>query len=46
MKTDKEIIEMLEFMDDYESAYRFRKLKRENATLKGKLTKLINSHKD
>jgi len=38
--SDKEIIEGLEFQDNYEAAYRLRELKKENAALKGKLTKL------
>jgi hypothetical protein len=38
--SDKEILEQLEFCDYYEAAYRLRELKKENAALKGKLTKL------
>ena len=38
--SDKEILEQLEFCDYYEAAYRLRELKKENAVLKGKLTKL------
>jgi len=38
--SDKEIIEGLEFCDNYEAAYLIRSLKKENAVLKGKLTKL------
>ena len=38
--SDKEIIEGLEFQDNYEAAYRLTELKKENAVLKGKLTKL------
>jgi hypothetical protein len=41
-KTDKEIIEMLNFMDDYYSACRFEELKKENANLKRKNTILKN----
>jgi len=36
--TDKEIIEALEFQDNYEAAYLIRSLKKENANLKRKLT--------
>jgi len=36
--TDNEILEGLEFQDDYEAAYRLRELKKENANLKRKLT--------
>lgn len=39
-KTDKQIIEELEFMDNYEAAYRIKELKKEVAKLKRKLTKL------
>jgi len=42
--SDKEIIEGLEFQDNYEAAYRLRELKKENAALKGKLTKLQKKH--
>jgi hypothetical protein len=38
--TDKEIIEGLEFQDNYEAASLITSLKKENAVLKGKLTKL------
>jgi len=38
--TDKEIIEALEFQDNYEAAYLIKDLKKQNAALKGKLTKL------
>jgi len=38
--TDKEVIEALEFQDNYEAAYRIKELKRENANLKRKLTLL------
>jgi len=38
--SDKEIIEGLEFQDNYEAAFRLTELKKENAVLKGKLTKL------
>ena len=43
-KTDKEIIEMLDFMDEYYVSSRFRQLKRENAALKRKLTILNRKH--
>jgi len=33
-KTDKEIIEMLNFMDEYHCSWRFEQLKKENANLK------------
>lgn len=33
-KSDTEIIEMLNFMDNYHAAWRFEKLKKENANLK------------
>jgi len=36
--TDKEIIEELEFMDNYEASYRIKQLKKEVANLKRKLT--------
>jgi hypothetical protein len=39
-KTDKEIIEQLEFMDNYEAAYLIRNLKKQVANLKRELTKL------
>lgn len=38
--SDKEIIEGLEFQDNYEAAGLIRRLKKENMVLKGKLTKL------
>ena len=38
--SDKEILEQLEFCDYYEAAYRLKELKKENAVLKGKLTRL------
>lgn len=38
--TDKEIIEGLEWCDNYEAAFLIRSLKKENMVLKGKLTKL------
>jgi hypothetical protein len=37
-KTDSEIIIELELMDNYEAAYRLKQLKKENASLKRKLT--------
>jgi len=39
-KTEKEIIEQLEFMDNYEAAYLIKSLKKQVANLKRKLTKL------
>lgn len=39
-KTDKEIIEQLEFMDNYEAAYLIKRLKKQVANLKRELTKL------
>jgi len=36
--TDKEILEGLEFQDNYEAAYLITSLKKENANLKRKLT--------
>ena len=39
-KTDKQIIEQLEFVNNYEAAYRLKELKKENANLKRELTKL------
>ena len=39
-RTDKEMIEMFEFMDAYDIACRFRGLKKENANLKRRLTVL------
>lgn len=47
--TDKEIIEALEFQDNYEAAYLIKELKKQNAALKGKLTKLTkkcNAYKE
>lgn len=38
--SDKEIIENLEFCGNYEALGRITELKRENASLKGQLTKL------
>jgi len=38
--SDKEIIEGLELSGNYEAAFRLTELKKENAVLKGKLTKL------
>ena len=43
-KTDQEIIDMLNFMDDYQAAWRFKQLKNENAALKRKLTILKKKH--
>ena len=48
-KTDKEIIEGLEFCDNYEAAGLIRDLKKQNMILKGKLTKLTkkcNAYKE
>ena len=45
-ETDKDIIEMLEFYDEYYGSWRFRQLKKENASLKGQLTRLKNKHKE
>jgi len=42
--THKEIIEELEFCDNYEAAYLIRSLKKENMVLKGKLTKLTKKY--
>ena len=39
-KTDKEIIEQLKFMDNYEAAYLIKNLKKQVANLKRELTKL------
>ena len=39
-KTDKEIIEELEFMDNYEAAYLITSLKKQVANLKRELTRL------
>jgi len=39
-KTDKEILEQLEFCDNYEAAYLIRSLKKQVANLKRELTKL------
>lgn len=44
-KSDKEIIESLNFMDFYEASYRFRKLKTDLASEKGKNTKRLNKAK-
>ena len=47
--TDKEILEALEFQDNYEAAYLIKDLKKQNAALKGKLTKLTkkaNAYKE
>lgn len=37
---DKNLIEKLEFMDDYESAYRVKEMKKEITNLKRKITLL------
>ena len=37
-KTDKELLEMLDFIGEYHTYSRFGQLKRENANLKRKLT--------
>lgn len=42
-KTDKEIIETLEFCDNYEAAYLIKSLKKQVANLKRELTKLKKS---
>ena len=42
--TDKEIIEGLEFCDNYEAAGLIRHLKKQNMILKGKLTKLTKKY--
>ena len=42
--TVKEILEALEFQDNYEAAYLIKSLKKENAALKGKLTKLTKKY--
>ena len=42
--THKEIIEGLEFCDNYEAAYLITSLKKENMILKGKLTKLTKKY--
>lgn len=42
--SDKEIIEGLEFQDNYEAAFLIKDLKKQNAVLKGKLTKLENRY--
>jgi len=39
-ETDKDVISMLEFCDEYYAAWRFQQLKNENAVLKGQITKL------
>lgn len=47
--THKEIIEGLEFQDNYEAAFLIRDLKKQNMVLKGKLTKLTkksNAYKE
>lgn len=44
--SDKEIIEMLDFMDAYSASYRFRELKRENTNLKRKLTILNKKYNE
>lgn len=43
-RTDKEMIEDLVFLDNYDIAYRIKELKRENANLKRKLTILKKKH--
>jgi len=42
---DKLIIDELEFVDNYDAAYRIKQLKQENANLKRQLTKLKNERK-
>lgn len=37
-QSDKEIIEMLDFIDAYHASWRFQELKKENANLKRKNT--------
>ena len=47
--TDKEILEGLEFQDNYEAAFLIKDLKKQNMVLKGKLTKLTkkcNAYKE
>lgn len=44
-KSDKEIIEELEFMDNYEAVCLIKSLKRKVANLKRELTKLKKSQK-
>ena len=39
-ETDKDIIEFLNFCDEYYAACRFEQLKKENASLKGQVTRL------
>ena len=43
-KTDKEILEMLDFIGEYHAHYRFNELKRENANLKRQMTILRRKH--
>jgi len=40
IETDKDVIEMLNFYDEYWAACRFEELKKENTVLKGQITKL------
>jgi len=42
--TDKELLEGLWESEQFEAASRIEELKKENAVLKGKLTKLTNKH--
>jgi len=42
--SDKEIIEALEFQDNYEAAYLIKDLKKQNANLKRKLTILQKNY--
>ena len=47
--TDKEILEGLEWAEQYEAAFLIRDLKKQNMVLKGKLTKLMkkaNAYKE
>ena len=40
MKTDKEIIEELDFQDNYEASYRFIELKKDLANARRRITSL------
>jgi hypothetical protein len=44
--TDKEILEGLEFQDNYEAAFLIKSLKKENANLKRKLTVLQKKYNE
>lgn len=43
-RTDKEMLDVLEFCDMYDIHYRMKQLKKENANLKRKLTNLKNKY--